>query len=168
MLDTLLTQIFNSDSTVSVLEHSIGYWDGNGRYPFGMMEDEPSGRDASGPVFRTIESCHIEQREIPHHLVNAPYKEFVRWALEREALPVAMYRWHILAQNHPPCEGALVSLAGSGLHGGGITSRESCELCLLKPILGRLNEISVDETENRLPYVYTNPRPEAPPSMPPQ
>ena len=96
MLDTLLTQIFHSDATVSILEHSIGYWDGNGRYPFGTDEDiEHNGTK------RALESCHIEQLPIPSRFLGKPYGQFLRWALSRQALPMAMYR-HCLPREESP------------------------------------------------------------------
>jgi len=88
MLDTLLTQIFHSDATVSILEHSIGYWDGNGRYPFEQYEEIAQ----PGQKARPLESCHIEQRNVPDEFTGQRYEEFFKWALERDAMPVGLYR----------------------------------------------------------------------------
>ena len=110
MLDTLLTQIFHSDATVSILEHSIGYWDGNGRYPFQKYEEAQPGLKP-----RSLESCHIEQKKVPEEFVGQRYEMFFKWALKRDALPIALYRFndrHKTAQkvsSSHPCLGCMVA-----------------------------------------------------------
>jgi len=96
MLDTLVAQMFHSDATVSVLEHAIGYWDGNGRFPSGMKESF----SIDGKPERDLESCHIEQWCVPRRFVGAEndeygrtFGEFLDWALtQQQCLPIALYR----------------------------------------------------------------------------
>lgn len=87
MLDTLVAQMFHSDATVSILEHAIGYWDGNGRY-CDKRETDPE----NPGKMRDMESCHIEQWRIPVRFHHEAYLEFFMWALQQQVMPIALFR----------------------------------------------------------------------------
>jgi len=65
MLDTLVVQMYHSDATVSFLEHSLGYWDGVGRFPYRIYEDIPVETSGGNEKCRLLESCHLSHRKIP-------------------------------------------------------------------------------------------------------